>query len=143
MVITLNMSMTFVEVDNFLAILGRRIRPTHLEDQYRGAAATVQSGSMMNEDRLYINFWNGIWGEIITRTERDESITTRQPPPPSSIIKFSPTCQNHTCAICLCDFEDDDNTSVISCNHNFHVDCINTWFESRDTCPICREKPYP
>ena len=34
------------------------------------------------------------------------------------------------------------NTDIIrkinSCNHIFHMSCIDTWLESNTMCPICR-----
>ncbi|CAH8382240.1 unnamed protein product [Eruca vesicaria subsp. sativa] len=43
------------------------------------------------------------------------------------------------CSICLIDFMDDDTMRLISsCNHFFHTICIDLWFESHKTCPVCR-----
>ena len=39
------------------------------------------------------------------------------------------------CPICL-DSLDKIFTTV--CNHDFHESCINTWLETRNTCPMCR-----
>ena len=44
-----------------------------------------------------------------------------------------------TCCICREPFE---NSSVIRkiniCGHKFHLSCIDTWFQSQYTCPMCR-----
>ncbi|XP_010523957.1 PREDICTED: RING-H2 finger protein ATL5 [Tarenaya hassleriana] len=43
------------------------------------------------------------------------------------------------CAVCLSEFEEDDEGRVLpKCGHAFHVDCIDTWFRSRSSCPLCR-----
>ncbi|XP_078148585.1 E3 ubiquitin-protein ligase ATL31-like [Carex rostrata] len=43
------------------------------------------------------------------------------------------------CAVCLCDFEDDDNIRLLpKCSHMFHPDCIDEWLLSHVTCPVCR-----
>ncbi|XP_078148586.1 E3 ubiquitin-protein ligase ATL9-like [Carex rostrata] len=43
------------------------------------------------------------------------------------------------CAICLCDFEDDENIRLLpKCSHMFHPDCIDEWLLSHRTCPVCR-----
>lgn len=39
------------------------------------------------------------------------------------------------CPICL-DSLNKIYTTI--CNHDFHEDCINTWLETRNNCPICR-----
>ncbi|KAG5409848.1 hypothetical protein IGI04_006167 [Brassica rapa subsp. trilocularis] len=43
------------------------------------------------------------------------------------------------CAICLSDLVKGDKARLLpKCNHSFHVECIDMWFQSHSTCPICR-----
>ncbi|CAL9218867.1 unnamed protein product [Arabidopsis halleri] len=43
------------------------------------------------------------------------------------------------CAVCLSELVDGDKARVLPrCNHGFHVDCIDMWFQSHSTCPLCR-----
>ncbi|KAG9443904.1 hypothetical protein H6P81_015244 [Aristolochia fimbriata] len=43
------------------------------------------------------------------------------------------------CAVCLCEVSDGEKARLLpKCNHGFHVDCIDMWFQSHSTCPICR-----
>ncbi|KAG5397046.1 hypothetical protein IGI04_018860 [Brassica rapa subsp. trilocularis] len=43
------------------------------------------------------------------------------------------------CAVCLSHLVDGDKARVLpGCNHGFHVDCIDMWFQSHSTCPLCR-----
>ncbi|XP_056170790.1 RING-H2 finger protein ATL64 [Syzygium oleosum] len=43
------------------------------------------------------------------------------------------------CAVCLSDFEDGETGRRLpECEHVFHADCIDTWFESHSSCPLCR-----
>ncbi len=43
------------------------------------------------------------------------------------------------CAVCLSEFVDGETGRVLpKCNHSFHIDCIDMWFQSHSTCPICR-----
>lgn len=42
---------------------------------------------------------------------------------------------NDSCIICSEKFEDDDETTVLTCNHLFHQSCYKQWGKS---CPICR-----
>lgn len=45
------------------------------------------------------------------------------------------------CAVCLHDMTEGDKFRRLpGCNHSFHVDCIDPWFESRSTCPLCRNQ---
>ncbi|MFS7950156.1 putative transcription factor C2H2 family [Helianthus anomalus] len=43
------------------------------------------------------------------------------------------------CSVCLSEVEQGENTRVLpKCNHVFHAECIDMWFHSHSTCPICR-----
>lgn len=43
------------------------------------------------------------------------------------------------CAVCLCEFERRDQGRVLpACAHVFHAECIDMWFQSHSTCPLCR-----
>ncbi|KAK4760804.1 hypothetical protein SAY87_005697 [Trapa incisa] len=43
------------------------------------------------------------------------------------------------CAICLSELAQGEKARLLpKCNHGFHSDCIDLWFESHCTCPICR-----
>ncbi|KAL9241374.1 hypothetical protein vseg_015494 [Gypsophila vaccaria] len=45
------------------------------------------------------------------------------------------------CAVCLSDFQDDDETLRLlpKCDHVFHSECIDTWLAAHTTCPVCRD----
>lgn len=52
------------------------------------------------------------------------------------------------CAVCLSEFEENEKGRLLpKCNHSFHIGCIDMWFHSHSTCPLCRSpiaKPeYP
>lgn len=43
------------------------------------------------------------------------------------------------CSVCLSEIEEGEKTRVLpKCNHAFHAECIDMWFHSHSTCPICR-----
>ncbi|XP_074580203.1 RING-H2 finger protein ATL3-like [Curcuma longa] len=43
------------------------------------------------------------------------------------------------CAVCLSELTDGEEARVLpKCGHGFHLQCIDMWFHSHDTCPLCR-----
>ncbi|KAE9585423.1 hypothetical protein Lal_00018187 [Lupinus albus] len=45
------------------------------------------------------------------------------------------------CSICLGELEDGDLVRVLpSCNHAFHIPCIDAWFKEHESCPFCRSE---
>ncbi|KAL3528535.1 hypothetical protein ACH5RR_007857 [Cinchona calisaya] len=43
------------------------------------------------------------------------------------------------CAVCLCEVSEAEKIRLLpKCNHGFHVECIDMWFASHSTCPLCR-----
>ncbi|KAI3459255.1 hypothetical protein Pfo_015918 [Paulownia fortunei] len=48
------------------------------------------------------------------------------------------------CAVCLSEFEENEVGRLLpKCNHSFHIECINMWFHSHSTCPLCRSPVEP
>jgi len=48
------------------------------------------------------------------------------------------------CAVCLCEFESNEKGRLLpKCNHSFHIECIDMWFQSHSTCPLCRASAQP
>ena len=43
------------------------------------------------------------------------------------------------CSICLEIFRDGMNVAELRCNHIFHENCINEWFDINFTCPLCKQ----
>ncbi|ESW09206.1 hypothetical protein PHAVU_009G109000 [Phaseolus vulgaris] len=45
------------------------------------------------------------------------------------------------CTVCLSKFEDTETLRLLpKCKHAFHMNCIDKWFESHSTCPLCRRR---
>lgn len=45
--------------------------------------------------------------------------------------------------ICIICFDKLNNSKAkinLNCNHTFHTECLQKWFEEKNECPICREK---
>ncbi|KAG9154596.1 hypothetical protein Leryth_017349 [Lithospermum erythrorhizon] len=48
------------------------------------------------------------------------------------------------CAVCLSEFEEGETGRVLpKCNHSFHIECIDMWFHTHSTCPLCRSGVEP
>ncbi|XP_071727049.1 RING-H2 finger protein ATL30-like [Rutidosis leptorrhynchoides] len=57
----------------------------------------------------------------------------------SNIKEFRCETYGLECAICLCEFEDDNVLRLLTkCCHVFHQECIDLWLESHKSCPFCR-----
>ncbi|XLR08801.1 RING-H2 finger protein ATL2-like [Arachis ipaensis] len=57
------------------------------------------------------------------------------------VFTFSRKTHPHTvdCPVCLSEFEEGETGRVLpTCNHTFHTECIDMWFHSHSTCPLCR-----
>nr|XP_027126313.1 putative RING-H2 finger protein ATL53 [Coffea arabica] len=50
------------------------------------------------------------------------------------------TCKGITdCAVCLGEFEEGEWLKHLPhCSHVFHVSCIDAWFQTHSSCPLCR-----
>ncbi|KAG6493497.1 E3 ubiquitin-protein ligase EL5-like [Zingiber officinale] len=43
------------------------------------------------------------------------------------------------CAVCLTELSEGETARVLpACGHGFHLECIDMWFHSHATCPLCR-----
>jgi len=51
--------------------------------------------------------------------------------------------EEQNCAICLTALENNSIIRKLGCNHKFHHKCVDTWFEEKEKCPICRHNILP
>ncbi|KAL0548408.1 hypothetical protein IC582_012858 [Cucumis melo] len=61
----------------------------------------------------------------------------------NSLPVFTFSSKSHSdpidCAVCLSEFEENEKGRTLpKCSHSFHIDCIDMWFHSHATCPLCR-----
>ena len=59
---------------------------------------------------------------------------------PSSTIteKKENEGQDNNCIICIGDFEIGDKVTSLPCLHVFHTECIKSWLQSKNFCPVCK-----
>ena len=43
----------------------------------------------------------------------------------------------YQCGICMDSFNDGEKINKISCQHIFHIDCLNQWISTNKKCPLC------
>jgi hypothetical protein len=51
-------------------------------------------------------------------------------------IKTSNEILEDNCSICLS--KENKEIMILSCNHNFHSECLRQWLKNNKKCPICR-----
>ncbi|RRT46649.1 hypothetical protein B296_00028327 [Ensete ventricosum] len=58
---------------------------------------------------------------------------------PSVVVCAGDCKEGLECAVCLCELSKGEASRLLPrCAHAFHLHCIDTWFSSHSTCPICR-----
>lgn len=45
-----------------------------------------------------------------------------------------------SCLICMAGIKEGERIADLSCNHNFHTDCIKEWIKRRNVCPLCNSQ---
>lgn len=56
----------------------------------------------------------------------------------SSAGRVAGVDEKEKCVICLGEFENDDDVTVLPCEHVFCASCINQWLKVNRTCPSCK-----
>ena len=56
-----------------------------------------------------------------------------------TLFKYDSEDFDEKCSICLEIFRDGMNIAELRCNHKFHENCINKWFDVNFTCPLCKQ----
>ena len=81
---------------------------------------------------------------ILRNRERRERITIINIKNKLTQIKFKKSLiskgSNEKCIICFEDFKNKQDVYMLSCQHLFHVDCLDNEIKYRQKCPICRKK---
>ena len=100
--------------------LGRRRRASNIVFRVDHIPATVRTGK---NRRLEVSVRNSLPNFVYSKVTHKEDLD---------------------CAVCLSEFEEDETGRVLpNCHHSFHTECIDMWFHSHSTCPVCRAKVGP
>ncbi|KAI9346482.1 hypothetical protein BDR26DRAFT_855658 [Obelidium mucronatum] len=54
------------------------------------------------------------------------------------VIEMTLDDDESACVICLTNYEDGDGIKKLSCQHHFHVECVDEWLRLNKTCPLCK-----
>ncbi|XP_008789970.1 RING-H2 finger protein ATL64-like [Phoenix dactylifera] len=109
---------------------------------------------------LIVLFYFGIWRFFCKKNQRvDTNAATTSSSAPNSpnlyprngrldsrvlsslpIFVYSIGSEEKTeCAVCLMEFKEGEEGRLLPrCNHGFHTECVDMWFQSHSTCPLCR-----
>jgi hypothetical protein len=47
---------------------------------------------------------------------------------------------DENCTICFAPLLDGDRVGALPCDHIFHAECLKTWLQRRNVCPLCQKK---
>ncbi|XP_073716915.1 E3 ubiquitin-protein ligase Praja-2 isoform X2 [Misgurnus anguillicaudatus] len=62
---------------------------------------------------------------------------------PQITVHADNTEQEQCCAICCCEYVNDEIATLLPCRHMFHKLCITLWLRKSGTCPVCRHVLTP
>lgn len=72
---------------------------------------------------------NGFWDPEVVRPTRQQI--------EGAVTRLATNVPEGNCAICQ-EAVGNGATVIRHCNHAFHGNCINEWFEMNPRCPVCR-----
>ena len=50
--------------------------------------------------------------------------------------------EDESCAICLVDYDAEDELRNLPCSHAFHKTCVDGWLAVNASCPNCRARCF-
>ncbi|KAJ7549195.1 hypothetical protein O6H91_07G045000 [Diphasiastrum complanatum] len=56
-----------------------------------------------------------------------------------SEVQYGSNEEEARCCICLCAFQSGETVFQLSCNHQYHKVCIETWRRIDPRCPLCKQ----
>ena len=88
----------------------------------------------MSDNDLFLNYYTNYINSMNAVNNKDLLKECNE-------MKFSvDKHKDKLCPISLEEFKDGDDLVELPCKHLFLKDSITTWFKSKTSCPVCREK---
>jgi len=59
----------------------------------------------------------------------------------TKVVKFSEAqipVEDACCAICLCEYSNEEELRILNCRHHFHKECVTDWLMLNRLCPFCK-----
>ncbi|KAG5260855.1 hypothetical protein AALO_G00297330 [Alosa alosa] len=87
----------------------------------------------------YIEMEFNLVDEVVTLWEIHNHLPLNVPYDLPTMI-FNPENANEQsdCRICLSNYVEGEELTILPCSHNFHSNCVNQWLLQSPTCPMCR-----
>ena len=96
-----------------------------------------------DNEKVYTNFKNDLKfgkchykdcnSELIENYFYGEKIVSQK------FKEFKRVLKENKCSICQCEYKENDLITKLShCDHVYHSECIFTWLQNNETCPMCR-----
>jgi len=133
---------------------GRMNNLNFVEDIFEPSFLSFGVGNQFFQDNFSSNFPSNF--SINFRDIMEESFRMNQgnPKPPTSkealkklkrfkmnekyCNKKDGKLEQPNCCVCLTDIKTNEDTLLIPCGHMFHNECIMSWLNQNNTCPVCR-----
>jgi hypothetical protein len=58
----------------------------------------------------------------------------------SKTVTTAEVDEDQTCSICLGILQEGTRIGSLACRHEFHADCLKTWLQRKNHCPLCNEQ---
>jgi Ring finger domain len=98
-------------------------------------AAAAQASSDNDFEDVFLDVPPVLGPFKTTGEEDDEAVVSESdtPPPP-------PEDNSNVCAICMCEPDPEELARISGCTHTFCFDCISTWADTENSCPLCKAR---
>jgi hypothetical protein len=79
--------------------------------------------------------------ELLGNVSRGVSLEAIEEQLGRQLFKETGLATGFACSICLMEVGKEEAMRRLPCGHCFHVDCIDTWLQQCNNCPLCRTTP--